>query len=195
MITHSIEHTLEKGSKLDAAKFALGTSNFLHLPETIKAQLYADIVDGSKEIVEKYQKKIQNLPGPSQRIKCIHIVHNTDARPEEVMAAIGFMVSSYGHLYAEDNKHYQSVVTKKRLETKIDGTYAYLDAFIRSTRMPAREGKPAYIYWRLKAYEKARQEAGTEGEPAEEQLLHALFKSIDGNPDEFPYAASVVKAI
>jgi hypothetical protein len=26
-------------------------------------------------------------------------------------------------------------------------------------------------------------------------LLHALFKSIDGNPDKFPYAASVVKAI
>jgi hypothetical protein len=195
MITHSIEHTLEKWSKLDAARIALSTTKMLHLPDTIEAQLYADIVDGSKEIVEKYQKKIQNLPGPKQRDKCIHIAHNKDARPEEVMAAICFMVSSYGHLYGENNSHYQSVVTKKGLSTKIEGAYSYLDAFIRSTRMPAREGKPAYIHWRLKAYEKARGEAGTEGEPTEEQLLHALFKSIDWNPDDFPYAASVVKAI
>ena len=36
---------------------------------------------------------------------------------------------------------------------------------------------------------------GHEGEPTEEQLLHALFKSIDGNPEKFPYAGSVVKAI
>ncbi len=162
MITHSIEHTLEKGSKLDAAKFALSTSKFLHLPDSIEAQLYADIVDGSKEIVEKYQKKIKNLPGPKQRDKCIHIAHNKDARPEEVMAAIGFMVSSYGHLYAEDNRHYQSVVTRKGLETRIDGAYSFLDAFIRSTRMPARDGKKAHVFWRLKAYDKARQEAGSE---------------------------------
>jgi hypothetical protein len=30
----------------------------------VEAQLYADIVDGSKEIVEKMKNKITNLPGP-----------------------------------------------------------------------------------------------------------------------------------
>ena len=34
-----------------------------------------------------------------------------------------------------------------------------------------------------------------EGEPTEEQLIHALMKQIDGKWNLFPYAASVVKAI
>ena len=32
----------------------MGTAKFLHLPDGVEAQLYADIVDGSKEIVEKF---------------------------------------------------------------------------------------------------------------------------------------------
>ncbi len=173
----------------------MGTAKFLHLPDGIEAQLYADIVDGSKEIVEKIKNKIANLPGPAGRLKCIHIAHNPDARPEEVMAAIQFMVSGYGHLYAEDIRQHQSVVTKQNLRTKPQGYYAFLDAFIHTARLPPREGKSAIIYWREKAYEKIKPELGSEGEPPEESLLHALFKSIDGNPEDFPYAASVVKAI
>ncbi len=200
MIWHSLEHTLEKGSDLDAARFAMSASKFMpFLGDGVQAQIYADIVDKSKGIVEKYKNKIGNLMGPAQRLKCIHIAHNKDSRPEEVVAAIQFMVSSYGHLYAEDIRHYQSVVTKPRLATSPEGTYSFLDAFIRSTKMPGGDGKPPYIYWRLKAYEKAIPEMGDgkkhEGEPTEEQLLHALFKSIDGNPEKYPYAGSVVKAI
>lgn len=33
-----------------------------------------------------------------------------------------------------------------------------------------------------------------EGEPTEEQLIHAILKSVDGNWEQYPYAASVVKA-
>ncbi len=33
MIFHGIEHTLEKGAKLDAAKFALKTAQMLGLPD------------------------------------------------------------------------------------------------------------------------------------------------------------------
>lgn len=188
MIWHSLEHTLEKWAKLDAARFAMKFWKYLW--DSVEAQLYADIVDGSKEIVEKIKNKIGNLPGPKWRKKCIHIAHNRDARPEEVMAAIQFMVSGYGHLYAEDTKHYQSTVTRANLASKPMGYFAYLDAFIHTTRMPW-----GIAVWRKKAYEKAKPELGSEGEPPEEMLLHALFKSIDGNPDEFPYAASVVKAI
>lgn len=114
----------------------MSTSNFLHLPDSIEAQLYADIVDGSKETVEKYKNKIANLPGPKGRKKCIHIAHNRDARPEEVMAAIQFMVSGYGHLYAEDTRNYQSVVTKSNLKSKPQGYFAYLDAFIHTSGLP-----------------------------------------------------------
>lgn len=195
MIWHSVEHNLEKWSKLDAARFAMSASNFMpFLGDGVQAQVYADIVDASKEITEKYKKKIGNLPGPKSRLKCIHIAHNKDSRPEEVMAAIQFMVSGYGHLYAEDIREFQSVVTKPKLASAPDGTYSFLDAFIRSTRMPG-----GIYKWRLKAYKKAITEMWDEkeheGEPTEEQLLHALFKSIDWNPEEFPYAASVVKAI
>ena len=195
MIYHSIEHTLEKWSKLDAARFAMGTAKFLHLPDGIEAQLYADIVDGSKEIVEKYKNKIANLPGPKWRLKCIHIAHNRDARPEEVMAAIQFMVSGYGHLYAEDTREFQSTVTPGNLASKPQGYFAYLDAFIHTARLPSVWGESAIIHWRKKAYDKAKPELGSEGEPPEEHLIHALFKSIDGNPEQFPYAAGVVKSI
>jgi hypothetical protein len=59
-----------------------------------------------------------------------------DARPEEVMADIQFMVSSYGHLYAEDTKHYQSVVTRSNLINKPRGYFSYLDAFIHTSGLP-----------------------------------------------------------
>ena len=194
MVWHSIEHTLEKWSKLDAAKFAMKVGKFLP-GDSIEAQLYADIVDGSKEIVEKIKNKITNLPGPKWRLKCIHIAHNRDARPEEVMAAIQFMVSGYGHLYAEDIRQYQSVVTRSNLKNKPQWYFAFLDNFIHTSGLPWGDGKSPVIYWREKAYEKAKPELGNQGEPPEELLLHALFKSIEGNPEKYPYAASVVKAI
>lgn len=192
MIFHSIEHTLEKGAKLDAAKFALRTSRFLWLPDSINAQVYADVVNGSKEIIEKYENKIFGLPGPAGRLKCIHIVHNRDSRPEEVMSAINYMLKSYGQLYAEDIKHYQPIVNKHNLETADPGYFAFLDGFILTSKLGDLK------YWREKAYEKAIGEMGTmedhENEPTEEQLIHGLLKTIDGKWDEFPYAASVVKA-
>jgi hypothetical protein len=57
MVWHSIEHTLEKGTKLDAARFAMKVGKFIPI-DSVNAQIYADIVDNSKEIVEKYKKKI-----------------------------------------------------------------------------------------------------------------------------------------
>lgn len=194
MIYHAIEHTLEKGAKLDAARFALGTSRFLSLPSSVNAQIYADVVEWSKEIVEKIEKKIFWLPGPEQRWKCIHIAHNTDSRPEEVAAGISVMMKSYGHLYAEDIKHFQSTVSEYNIEHKPAGHYAFFDALIITSKVPG-----DLIGWRKKAYKKAVQEMGTEsdheGEPTEEQMIHSLFKTIDGNWNDYPYAASVIKAL
>lgn len=120
-------------------------------------------------------------------------MENRDARPEEVAAAINYMLKSYGHLYAEDIKHHQSIVTKKSIEKAEIGYFAFLDAFILSTKI-------GDVYeWRKKAYEKAVKEMGDdeqhENEPTEEQLIHAVMKSVDGNWSQYPYAASVVKAI
>lgn len=136
MIMHSIEHTLEKGAKLDAARFAMRTTKFLGLPDSVEAQVYSDIVNESKEIIEKYENKIFGLPGPKGRWKCIHIVHDKDSRPEEVMSAINYMLKSYGHLYSEDIKHYQSVVNPQNITHKEPGYFAFLDSFITSTKLP-----------------------------------------------------------
>jgi hypothetical protein len=189
MVWHSIEHSLEKWSKLDAARFAMKFGKILP-GDSIEAQLFADIVDGSKDIVEKLRNKLNNLPGPKGRKKCIHIAHNKDARPEEVVAAIQYMVQGYGHLYAEDIRQYQSKVTKANIDTKPIWYFAFLDGFIHSARLPG-----WVIEWRKKCYEKAKWLTGNEWEPPEEMLIHALFKSIDGNYEKYPYAASVVKAI
>ena len=193
MIYHSIEHTLEKWAKLDAARFALGTSNFLWLPDAVSAQVYSDITTASKEIVEKYEQKIFGLPGPAGRLKCIHIVHNRDSRPEEVMSAINYMLKSYGHLYAEDIKHYQPKVTKKNLETADPGYFAFFDGLVITSKIWDLKT------WRKDAYDRAVKEMGTEddheNEPTEEQLIHALCKMIDGDWGKYPYAASVIKAI
>ena len=194
MIMHSIEHTLEKGAKLDASRFAMQTSRFLGLPDSVTAQVYSDVVNESKEIIEKYENKIFGLPGPAWRWKCIHIVHNKDSRAEEVMSAINYMLKSYGHLYSEDIKHYQSVVNSHNIATADPGYFAFLDGLILTTHLPW-----GLSVWRQKAYVKAKSEmgsdeAGYEGEPTEEQLIHALLKSVDGNWDDYPYAASVVKA-
>ena len=58
LLSHSIEHALEKGSKANAARAALRMGKLLHLPATIQAQLTADIVDGNKELIQKYTKKL-----------------------------------------------------------------------------------------------------------------------------------------
>jgi hypothetical protein len=193
MIYHSIEHTLEKWAKLDAARFALSTSKMLGLPDSVRAQVYSDITSASKEIVEKYEQKIFGLPGPAGREKCIHIVHNKDSRPEEVMSAINYMLKSYGHLYAEDIKHYQPIVNKKNLETADPGYFAFFDGFVMASKIGDLK------HWRKEAYKRAVKEMGTEedheNEPTEEQLIHALCKMIDGDWDVYPYAASVIKAI
>ena len=193
MLYHGIEHTLEKWAKLDAARFAMNTSKFLHLPDGVSAQIYSDITSASKEILEKYEQKIFGLPGPRGREKCIHIVHNKDSRPEEVMSAINYMLKSYGHLYAEDIKHYQSRVSKDSIKNAPAGYFAFFDAFVLTGKLWG-----DLVGWRQKAYDRAITEMGEkndhEGEPTEEQMIHALLKTIDGNWDKHLYAASVMKA-
>jgi hypothetical protein len=193
MLYHGIEHTLEKWAKLDAARFAMKTSRFLHLPDSVDAQVYADITTASKEIVEKYEQKIFGLPGPAGRKKCIHIVHNKDSRPEEVVAAMNYMLKSYGHLYAEDAKQYQSEVNPFNIKNAWIGYFAFFDAFV----LTAKLGDVKTC--REIAYKRAITEMGTledhENEPTEEQLIHAIMKQVDGKWDQFLYAASVVKAI
>ncbi len=194
MIWHGIEHTLEKWAKLDAARFAMGTAKFLGLEDTaVWAQIYSDITDGSKKIIEAIETKLFGIPGPAGRLKAIHIAHNRDSRPEEVVAAMNYMLKSYGHFYAEDVKHYQPIVNQNNISTADPGYFAFLDGFIITSKIGDLQ------FWRQKAYAKAITEMGTEedheNEPSEEQLMHALMKILDGKWSEFPYAAWVVKAI
>lgn len=194
MVWHGIEHTLEKWAKLDAARFALKVSKFIPWGGDIDAQVYADVVDGSKEIVEKIEKKIFWLPGPRGRKKALHIAEVTDSRPEEVIAAISFLLKSYGHLYAEDIKHKQTFIQNRaHCVGAKPGAFVFFDALVMTSKMWDLH------HWRAEAYDKAVKELGTneqhEGEPTEEQLIHALTKLVDGDWEKFPYAATVVKAI
>jgi hypothetical protein len=195
MIIHGIEQKLEKWAKLDAARFAMKTSRFLQLPDVVSAEIFATVVDGSKEILEKTEKEINNLPGPKQRLECLHIIENTDSRPEDVAAAIAYMLKGYGHLYAEDIKHKQSkTISKKNCISAPCWYFLFFDAFVMTS------GMGDLHEWRKKAYDRALTEMGTEdkheGEPTEEQLIHALFKMLDGKWwDTYPYAASVMKAM
>jgi hypothetical protein len=73
------------------------------------------------------------------------------------------------------------------------GAFVFFDALVMTSKMGD------LSYWRGKAYDRALAELGSEkeheGQPTEEQLIHALTKLVDGNWEEFPYAATVVKAI
>ena len=128
----------------------MSTATFLHLPDSVSAQIYSDVVDGSKEIVEKYEKKIFGLPGPRGRLKCLHMIENHDSRPEEVAAAMSYMLKSYGHLYAEDIKHKQSVIqSKEHFISAPTGTFMFFDAFVSTAKLGDIHA------WRAIAYKKA----------------------------------------
>lgn len=127
-------------------------------------------------------------------MKCLHIVENHDSRPEEVVAAMSYMLKNYGNLYGENMKHKQSYVkSQEHFATAPKGTFMFFDAFVIASNMGS------LTSWRQKAYKKAISEMGTEenheNEPTEEQLIHALIKVLDGNWDDYPYAASVARAI
>ena len=107
---------------------------------------------------------------------------------------MNYMLKSYGHLYAEDMKHKQSVIeSQKHFIEAPHGTFMFFDAFVKTAKLGDIHS------WRAIAYKKAIAEMGSaedhDGEPTEEQLIHGLFKEIDGDWDKYPYAASVVKAI
>lgn len=106
-IVHGWEHYFEKNSKLNASRFALKMGRNFGFPADIMAQLQADEVWSVKEIIEKIQEKFSNLNGPVARNKALHIAQLTSSSPEEVGAAMLYMVKWYGHLYAEDIAHAQ----------------------------------------------------------------------------------------
>jgi hypothetical protein len=194
MIVHGIEHVLEKWAQLDAAKFALRVWGLIWLPDSVQGEVFAKVVEWSRGIVEKMEKELAALPGPKWRLECLHIISNIDSRPEDVAAAMNFMLKWYGHLYAEDLKHQQSEVkSRTQFINAPHGTFLFFDAFVTTAKMGKVE------HWRKEAYDKAIQEMGTlddhEGEPTEEQLIHALFKMLDGDWEKYPYAASVMKAL
>jgi hypothetical protein len=144
--------------------------------------------------VEKYEKKIFGLPGPAGREKCLHIIENHDSRPEEVAAAMNYMLKNYGHLYAEDLKHKQSIVKDQdHWINAPNGTFMFFDAFVATANLGNLQ------HWRREAYKKAISNIGSaeshDAEPTEEELIHALFKELDGAWDKYPYAASVLKAL
>lgn len=67
------------------------------------------------------------------------------------------MMKSYGQLYSEDIKHYQSTVNEHNLAHKPAGYFAFFDALILTSKIPG-----GLVEQRKKAYRKAITEMGTE---------------------------------
>ncbi|MDD2694202.1 MAG: hypothetical protein PHY14_04735 [Candidatus Gracilibacteria bacterium] len=190
-IIHGFEHYFEKNSKLNASRFALRMGRKFGFPADIMAQLQADEVASMKEVIEKIQDKLYNLNGPVARNKALHIAQLSSSSPEEVGAAMIYMVKSYGHLYAEDIAHAQ-------------GSESFLNGFLYSLGW---RGEDATIMKRdARAKFLADLGSGSDGgEPTEEEILWGLFKIIDGKagrkPGEkgydprFANAGAVVKAM
>ncbi len=183
MLLHSIEHALEKWSKANAAQAALRMWKFLNLPASIQAQLTADIVDGNKELIEKYTKKLQNLNWPIGRSKALHAAHNKDARPEEVVAAIYHMIQGYGQLYAEDPE----MLNQKGHSGQWSDSFLY--ALINACWFKGDELEKM----KALAYKKWGEEMSPD-KCTEEGAIYGFMKIIDGKADEYPVAAALIKA-
>lgn len=180
-LTHHIEHYFEKTSKLNASRFTLAIGKKLWLPKDLLAQAQSEEVASVKEIIEKLKDKLWNLNGPHGRTKALHIAHNRDARPEEVAAAMLYMVRGYGHLYAEDIAYEQ-------------WSYSFINWFLNACWFKTEEERKVM---RQKAREKFQSDLGSEEwvEPTEEEMIWWFMKSMDGNWDQYPLAATVVKAM
>lgn len=187
-----VKELLENNSKLDGSRFALSLARKLHLPDIVQAKIFADIVRGSKEIIDKEKSTLSGLPWPKARWRCIKIAQNLNSRPEEVLAAIMFLIENYWLLYAEDVGIHQSIVSKDLIERWEPGSLMFFDSLVITTRMgDLRE-------MRRKAYKKAKVELIDSKdnqshlyEPTEEHMIHMILKEFDSNSDKFPHASSV----
>ena len=145
------------------------------------AQLQADEVGNVKEIIEQIIKKIQSLNGPVGRKKALHIVHEVNSRPEEVVAATMYMIQGYGHLYAEDIKYAQ-------------GSESFLTALIMACGF---KSAAEINEQKAKARKKFKSDIGTEagGQITEEEMIWGFLKTVDGNASQYPLAGTLVKAM
>lgn len=179
-LTHGIEHYFEKSSKLNASRFALTMWRKMGLPLDIMAQLQADEVSWVKEIIEKIQEKFKNLNGPVWRKKALHIAHNKNARPEEVGAAILHLIKWYWSLYAEDIAYAQ-----------------WSESFINGLLTSCWFTWTALLDMKKKAREKSKILLGNEAgsDVSEEEMIWWFMKMMDGKSEEYPIAATLVKAM
>jgi hypothetical protein len=179
-LTHHIEHYFEKTGKLNASRATLALTKKLGLPADLVAQAQSEEVSSVKEIIEKLKDKLGNLNGPHGRKKALHIAHNKDARPEEVAAAMLYMARGYGQLYAEDIAYAQ-------------GTHSFLNGFMNACGF---KDEASRNYMKQKAREKFLSDMGNEGGAVtEEEMIWGFMKTMDGKYDEYPLAATVVKAM
>lgn len=178
----AVEHYFEKYSRLNASRISLRAWRMMGLPEDVLIQLQADEVASIKEIIQKYEDNFRWLNGPKARMRALKTVQNKHAQPEEVAAAILFMLKGYGQLYAEDNMHAQ-----------------WSEAFINGLINACGITWSGLVEAKQKARDKARAMIGNEWEnprePTEEEMIWAFCKSMDGNFDKYPMAATLIKSL
>jgi hypothetical protein len=100
MAWHSLEHTLEKGQKINEAKFMYRL--FGKFDGDFGSQVVADYVEAVGDTIEKIRKKINGFNnGMKKRKKCLHLLEDTSSKPEEIAAALLVTVESSGGLYSD----------------------------------------------------------------------------------------------
>lgn len=195
MFFKNIKQVFEQWAGADAARFALTLAQYLpSFLSSVQTSQYAAVISLSQKYIEDKKKEIGGqLGGPESRQMCIGIAQCKDSRPEHVVAAILFLLESYGQFYSEDLSKFQRVINKNSLNDPKHGPgwLMFFDAMVITNRLWD-------VYeWRNKMYEKAKNEhEGSTAEPIEEHMIHMLLKTLDkSGSNEYPFASCVGKAM
>ncbi len=101
---HTIEHNLETGNKVKAAKAALFFGKFL--PYHLRVELQSEVENSEKETMEKIKKELTWVDSKVMFPMILHILENKSAPQYEIEAAM-FAVLKYGSLYPKDLAKYR----------------------------------------------------------------------------------------
>jgi flavodoxin len=98
---HAFEHTMEKGQKINAAKFMYRFMG--KMDNDVWSQVVADYVEAVGETIDKIKKKINWFNnGMKKRAKCLHLIQDKSSKPEEIAAALMVTVEWAWWLYMDE---------------------------------------------------------------------------------------------
>ena len=106
MIFHTFEHMLKEGAEFRSAESMFKMSKKLSkIPGFSMLENHA-MMDYSKHVnktIEEKKGSIRNLKWARMRAEIVHIIENSNSRPEHLLAALLVTLEATGELYADSN--------------------------------------------------------------------------------------------